>query len=258
MANQQLYDKTYTIPPEVLKGIQVAKASSSNGNGLKRANFILKNGAMPYTALVKLKHDFDNNNFTDAKQYALAGGDQMKAFIEKTLAADRNAVEQSKTIKQDMTTDPNSELAPYQTPRLNEEDKKKKELTKNVCAVIVDKDDKILLLKRAATPKIWMPSKWALVGGGIDKDETPLQAIKREIMEEIGLEIDKFIKTFTIQRHESSVEHIFACRYEGEPTDIKLNEENTNYGWYDVDEMQYLDTVPHLLEYITLTFVKYD
>jgi 8-oxo-dGTP diphosphatase len=131
-------------------------------------------------------------------------------------------------------------------------------LKKNAVVVIVDEDNKILLLKRSSDPKIWQPSKWALVGGGIEKNETPQQAIEREITEETGLEIKKFIKSFSIQRNPDSIEHIFACRYEGDPTDIRLNEENTNYGWYDVDEMKFLDIVPHLIEYITMAFKKYD
>jgi 8-oxo-dGTP pyrophosphatase MutT (NUDIX family) len=161
----------------------------------------------------------------------------------------------TKNVKQDMTTNPNSELKPNNPmPKLNEEKKKKDELKKNAVAVIVDGDNKILLLKRGSDPKIWQPSKWGLVGGAINKDETPKQAVEREILEETGLEIDKFIKTFTIQRNPDSIEHIFACRYNGEPTDIKLNEENTNYGWYDVEEMKFLDIVPNLIEYITLAF----
>ena len=95
-----------------------------------------------------------------------------------------------------------------------------------------------------------------MVGGAIEKGETPEQAVKREIKEETGLDISKFIKSFSIQKNPDSIEHIFACRYDGEPTDIKLNEENTNYGWYDVDEMKFLDIVPHLIEYITMAFKK--
>ena len=220
---------------------------------------MLKNGQITYSAMKRLKNFFDyfNPETGDKMQYALAGGQPMKNFIDITLTQDRNAVEQSKNIKQDMNANPNSELMPYQapTPSLSEA---KEDLKKNAIAVIVDKDNKILLLKRGSDPKIWQPSKWALVGGAIEKGETPLQAVKREIEEETGLEIKKFIKTFSIQRNPDSVEHIFACRYEGDPTDIRLNDENTNYGWYDMDEMKYLDIVPNLVEYITIAFKKYD
>jgi len=257
MANQELYNKTYSVPSEVSRHIQSILVSTPQGNGVKRAKFIVKNGYLTYQELKRLKNFFDYfNPQTQSKaEYELAGGNLMKAFIDRTLNADRNAVKTSKEVRRDMTANPNSELKPYQTPRLSEE---KEDLKKNAVAVIVNDDNKILLLKRADMPKMWQPNKWALVGGGIEKGESPEKAIKREIKEEIGLDIDKFVKTFSIQRHKESIEHIFACRHSGEPTDITLNEENTQYGWFDAGEMRYLDTVPHLMEYITLAFKKYD
>jgi mutator protein MutT len=260
--NQYLKDKTYRIPSNVLNGIAVAKASTSNENGLKRANFILKNGNLTYQAMKRLKNFFDyfNPQTDDKTQYALAGGEAMRQFIETSLAQDRAGVARSKETKQDMTSNPNSELMPNSPmPTLNEEKKEKKEeKQKNAVAVIVNNDNKILLLKRGKEAP-WMPEKWALVGGAIEKGETPQRAIEREILEEIGLEINKFVRTFTIQRNPESIETVFACRYEGDPTEIELdNAENTNYGWYDVDEMHYLDIVPNLIEYITLSFKKYD
>jgi len=260
--NQYLKDKQYKIPLNVLKGIEIAKASTTSVNGLKRANFILKNGYLTYQAMKRILHDFGR---MDSTQHALAGGQLMKAFIETTLNQERNAVETGKKVRSDINTNPNSELKPYQVSaqnveRLKEmvnEADKKKEKDKNAVAIVVNKDNKILLLKRSETAP-WMPSKWALIGGRIDKGETPQQAIEREILEETGLEIKKFTKSFTIERHVDSIEHVFACRYNGEPTDIKLDDENTNYGWYDMSEMEYLDIVPHLIEYITLVFKKYD
>jgi len=255
MANQELYDKTYSVPSDVLNSIQAALISNPNNSGAKRAKFIVRNGALTYQALKRLKNFFDyfNSETQDKAQYALAGGDLMKSFVDRTLNSDRNAVEQSKKIKQMYGVDPMLGTKPTQIPRLNED---KKELKKNAVAVIVDSDNKILLLKRGNKAP-WMPSKWSLVGGAINKDETPKQAVEREILEETGLEIKKFIKTFDIKRNVDSIEYVFACRYEGEPTDIKLNEENTNYGWYDVDEMKFLDIVPNLIEYITLSFTEY-
>ena len=255
MANSQLLDKQYKIPSDVLKGIQMTLITNPQGEGVKRAKFMLNNGAITYQAMKRLKNFFDyfNPQTGDKMQYALAGGNGMKQFIEKTLASDRAGVEQSKKVKQIYSVDPMLGTKTAQTPRLNED---KKELKKNAVAVIVDEDNKILLLKRGNKAS-WMPSKWGLVGGAIDKDETPKQAVEREILEETGLEIKKFIKTFDIKRNVDSIEYVFACRYEGEPTDIKLNEENANYGWYDVDEMKFLDIVPNLIEYIILSFTEY-
>lgn len=44
------------------------------------------------------------------------------------------------------------------------------------------KNNKVLLIKHSYIPQ------WHMVGGGIDKGETPVQAVKRELLEEIGLE----------------------------------------------------------------------
>jgi 8-oxo-dGTP pyrophosphatase MutT (NUDIX family) len=263
MANQELYNRTYRIPPDVLRGIQTTLVSNPQGEGVKRAKFMLKNGYLTYQAMKRLKNFFDyfNQQSGDPNQFNLAGGQAMKTFIETTLNQDRAGVQRTKNARRDVSANPNSELKPYQAPKagLNENKKtKKNDLKKNAVAVVVNEDNKILLLKRADDSKIWMPNKWALVGGGIEKGETAQQAIEREIREEIGLEIKKFINSFTIRRNKDSEETIFACRYDGDPTDIKLNDENSNYGWYDMSEMRYLNTVPHLIEYITLVFKKYE
>lgn len=257
MANQELYNKTYSVPPAVLNYIQSILVSTPQGNGVKRAKFIVKNGILTYQELKRLKNFFDNFNVqTQNKvEYELAGGNLMKAFIDKTLNSERSGVKRSKEARRDVNANPNSELKPYQTPRLNEE---KTDLKKNAVAIILNGDNKILLLKRADEPKIWQPNKWSLVGGAIEKGETPDKACKREIKEETGLEIEKLVDAFTIQRHKDSIEYLFACRYSGELTDVTLNGENTKYGWFGMEEIDYLDTVPHLMEYIILTFKNYD
>ena len=264
MANQELYNKTYRIPPEVLKGIQTALVSNPNGEGVKRAKFMLKNGYLTYQAMKRTLHDFGK---MDGTQYALAGGQSMKAFIETTLNQDRNAVETGKHARQDMSPNPYQDFKPQQVPSLNEGKKKENydiddydNLVKNALAVIVDNNNKILLLKRSDYPDQWQPKKWSLVGGGVEKGEKPDEACSREIKEEVNLDIsiDKFIEKVVIQRNPGSVEHIFTCRYEGDPTDVELNEEHTNYGWYDVGEMEYLDIVPNLIDYINLVFKTYE
>jgi len=271
MANRNVEEKMYPIPPEVIKSIQVAKLSSSDENGLKRANFILNSGGyLNGGALKRIKSDFDTNKIT-ASQYALAGGKLMIDWINSELKQARDGEKRSKNVRQDMHVDVNLGTKAYQTPRLNEwwqdidnyimtgilneEKKDKEEPQKNAVAVIVNNDNKFLLLKRSKESD-WMPGKWSLVGGRIEKKENPQKAVEREINEETGLTIEKFIKSFSLQRRPNSTEHIFACRYEGDPTDIVLDEENTNYGWYGVSEMKFLDIVPNLIEYITLSFKK--
>ena len=54
--NSQLYDKTYPVPPDVLRGIQTALMSTPQGDGVKRAKTLLKNGAITYQAMKRLKN----------------------------------------------------------------------------------------------------------------------------------------------------------------------------------------------------------
>lgn len=132
-----------------------------------------------------------------------------------------------------------------------------KKIKKNSTAVIVGKDNRFLLVKRSSYADQWMPNKWSLVGGSVEKGENPENAIKREILEECGLEIKDMVDTFTIQR-DNVMEYVFACRYDGDPMDVELNEEHDGYGWFSLPEINYLDTVPHLIEYLTLVFKKYE
>lgn len=49
----------------------------------------------------------------------------------------------------------------------------------------------VLLIKREKEP---FAGKWALPGGFMDMDETPEQAVKRELEEETGLGLEKFVQ----------------------------------------------------------------
>ncbi|GII34886.1 NUDIX domain-containing protein [Planotetraspora mira] len=53
-------------------------------------------------------------------------------------------------------------------------------------AIVLDEDDRILLC-RFAIPEPAGTVVWAAPGGGIERGETPLAALRRELHEEIGL-----------------------------------------------------------------------
>ena len=57
----------------------------------------------------------------------------------------------------------------------------------SVVAVIVDTDDRVLLTKRNVPP---FQGEWVMPGGKIDLGEPIVAALKREVWEEVGLEVE--------------------------------------------------------------------
>ncbi|HTJ34741.1 MAG TPA: NUDIX domain-containing protein [Dactylosporangium sp.] len=62
-------------------------------------------------------------------------------------------------------------------------------LRHSVRAIVLDDDDRILLV-RHAIPEPAGTIVWAAPGGGIERGETPLAALRRELHEEVGLTVD--------------------------------------------------------------------
>ncbi len=123
--------------------------------------------------------------------------------------------------------------------------------TKIVTSFIQD-EQKILILKRSDKVKT-MKGLWAGISGIIEKDENPLTRAKIEIYEETGISEDKIklIKSAEKLRvnspqYENHEWEIFPFLFEAKNPEIKLNWENSEYLWIQVDELKKYNSVPSL------------
>ncbi len=123
--------------------------------------------------------------------------------------------------------------------------------TKIVTSFIRD-NEKLLILKRSDKVKS-MKGLWAGISGIIEKNEEPLKRAKIEIFEEVGITEDliTLVKTSEEMRinspqYENHEWEIFPFLFEVKNPKIKLNWENSEFKWINVEELENYETVPSL------------
>jgi 8-oxo-dGTP diphosphatase len=114
-------------------------------------------------------------------------------------------------------------------------------MIKGAVAVIFDREGRVLLLLRPKKDR-WMPSKWALVGGKLDKGETPEQALRREVAEETTLQIKSPIEFYTSKNGE--VIYFIVKSYDG---NVCIDYEHDDFAWVYPEELTNYDVVPGLI-----------
>jgi len=262
--NSNLYGNYYRIPTPIIMRLNAWVMKNPNSDN-KRPKNLLKGGMVSYSELKRLKHDLENYDPAtgDDAKYEASGGNEMLSWVNSILGSERSSTDISKKTNSSIETASDTEnlKASNGIVDIHETDEKEKNiesLIKNALAVIFNPEKRFLLLKRSSFPDQWMPNKWGLVGGGVEKGEDPMDACKREIKEETGLVINALIERCVMQRKVDSVEHIFVGKYDGDPFNIKLDDENQGYGWFGIKEIGFLDTVPNLMDYINITLKEYE
>ena len=109
-------------------------------------------------------------------------------------------------------------------------------ITRCVTGALV-RDGKVLLVKRAPDMRFY-PDVWDLFGGHVEGGESLEDALRREAMEELGVEIESF---HLLGRYDDPVEPaeimVFAVTaWQGEPVNA-APDEHTDIGWYSADEL---------------------
>lgn len=127
---------------------------------------------------------------------------------------------------------------------------------KGTATAVIIKDSKLLLLKRHEEP---FNGWWDFPGGYMQENESPKETIKREIKEELGVNIQTtYIKAFpgTASWKEEKfpvISHAFLADFDGE---IKINEENSDHKWIPIKEIEKVafDSNQDILNFIKNNF----
>jgi 8-oxo-dGTP pyrophosphatase MutT (NUDIX family) len=108
--------------------------------------------------------------------------------------------------------------------------------------VILNKRDEILILKRAPLGD-WAPNKWALPGGKLEQNESPLTAAIRETKEETNLDV-RNLKIINL-KIDNPLAPYYTRQYSGT---IKIDFEHTDWAWASRDTVESYDLAPAVLE----------
>ncbi len=102
--------------------------------------------------------------------------------------------------------------------------------TASVAVIIENEKGEILLLDHVLRPD----SGWGIPGGFLGFGEQPAEAVRRELIEEIGLELKmvEMVRVRVVNRH---IEILFRAKANGVAS-VKSREINA-FGWFKVDEM---------------------
>ncbi|GIW62310.1 MAG: hypothetical protein KatS3mg090_0136 [Patescibacteria group bacterium] len=114
---------------------------------------------------------------------------------------------------------------------------------------VIFEGKKLLLTKRVSKNKAHNGC-WQLPGGGLEFGESPDQTIVREIKEELGLDVNvvRFLPWVStkIQGDWQGVFLVYLCKVKRKGERIVLNEESSDYGWFDLSSAEELPLLPGL------------
>jgi len=110
----------------------------------------------------------------------------------------------------------------------------------------IHRDGKVLLIKRKFEPN---KGKWAPPGGLLEVGEDPEEAARREVREELGLEVQVEgllqVANEVIRDDDGRIKfHFVLVDYLMRPLGEKvtLNEESEEFGWFGPSQIEQMDT----------------
>lgn len=133
---------------------------------------------------------------------------------------------------------------------------------KIVSALIFSKDGKILMGKKDPTKGGVYPDAWHIPGGGIDEGETMEKALTREVLEEVGIDINPYplkrieligsgISEKTLDTGEKVICEMEFNRFEihindkeADSIELHLNDDLVETKWFSKEELPSVKQIP--------------
>jgi 8-oxo-dGTP diphosphatase len=109
-------------------------------------------------------------------------------------------------------------------------------MTKDIVVSVILINDKgyFLMHLRDNKPKIVYPNHWSFLGGHVEMNEFPEQALRREIKEEIGYDLEKVIYLDRFDDLHKSIVYMYKSRINKRLDDLTLTEgQKLNYFSFD-------------------------
>ena len=111
-------------------------------------------------------------------------------------------------------------------------------MERNVVLLILFNKEKKILLQHRALHMERLPDYWGFFGGGIEKGETPIEALRREIKEELRYNVKnpKLLLEQEFKYHDYwGVKYVYVEEHD-ENQELKPDEESQEMGWFDIEE----------------------
>lgn len=116
------------------------------------------------------------------------------------------------------------------------------DLQVGVKILLKNKEGKYLVLLRSAEKYPSVGAKWEIPGGRINPGTSLIENLKREVMEETGLEITGEQQYIAAQDILKENKHIVRLTYLGEADgEVKLSDEHTDYKWLSLEEISKIE-----------------
>ena len=110
-----------------------------------------------------------------------------------------------------------------------------------VVAAIIINNDKILCMQRGQNTYHYISNKFEFPGGKVENNETKVESLKREILEELNMEIEPIQEFMTVFHQYPDFEltmHSFICTCKN--TNLTLTE-HRSFKWLNRKELAQLD-----------------